>query len=104
MSIYEGIRHIRAIPRRCTDPTWNYAVLGAAFVFEGSSFGIARRQFRGGRGSTPFWKALRLSKDPTTDTVLAEDSAALIGLLIAAAGIALSHRYAMPELAAPPRC
>ena len=38
------------------------------------------------------------SKDPTTYTVLAEDSAALAGLLIAAIGIYLSHRLGIPEL------
>jgi divalent metal cation (Fe/Co/Zn/Cd) transporter len=77
---------------------WNYVVLGAAALFEGSSFAIALRQFLKTAGSTPFWEALHRSKDPTTYTVLAEDAAALVGLVIAGIGIALSHRLDMPEL------
>lgn len=49
-------------------------------------------------GATPFWDALQRSKDPTTYTALAEDSAALVGLAVGAAGTALSHRLSMPEL------
>jgi divalent metal cation (Fe/Co/Zn/Cd) transporter len=77
---------------------WNYVVLGVAAVFEGSSFAIALRQFLKQAGDTPFWEALHRSKDPTTYTVLAEDAAALVGLLVAALGIALSHRFDKPEL------
>jgi divalent metal cation (Fe/Co/Zn/Cd) transporter len=38
------------------------------------------------------------SKDPAAYTVVAEDSAALAGLAIAAAGIYCSHRFDMPQL------
>ncbi len=97
VSIYEGVEHIRH-PEPLRDPTWNYVVLGAATLFEGASFAIALRQFMRSKGDTPFWKALHLSKDPTTYTVLAEDAAALIGLLIAAIGIWLAHHFQRPEL------
>ena len=97
VSFYEGVQHIRH-PEPLRDPLWNYIVLAAAAVFEGASFTIALRQFLKEAGSTPFWEALRRSKDPTNYTVLAEDAAALMGLLVAAVGIALSHRFAMPEL------
>lgn len=97
ISFYEGVQHIRH-PEPLHDPTWNYAVLGAAAVFEGISFAIALRQFRRLSGGTPFWQFAHRSKDPTTYTVLAEDGAALVGLAIAAAGIALSHRLQMPEV------
>ncbi|MEO8653448.1 MAG: cation transporter, partial [Ramlibacter sp.] len=73
-------------------------VLGCAGVFEGASLGIALRQFNTERDTTPFWEALHGSKDPATYTVLAEDSAALAGLAIAALGIYLSHRLGMPQL------
>ena len=96
-SFYEGFQHI-AQPEPMRDPTWNYIVLAAAALFEGTSFGIALRQFRKEVGARPFWRALHASKDPTTYTVLAEDSAALLGLAIAAAGVYLSHRLGMPEL------
>ena len=97
VSFYEGIHHIRN-PEPLQDPTWNYVVLGLAFLFEGASFAIALRQFLGQTGKRPFWNALHASKDPATYTVLAEDSAPLVGLLIAAAGIYASHRFDMPEL------
>lgn len=97
VSFYEGIQHIRN-PEPMTDPTWNYIVLGAAMLFEGISFGIALKQFRGESRGRPFWNALHSSKDPTTYTVLAEDSVALVGLLVAALGIFLSHELDIPEL------
>ncbi|MDB5826205.1 MAG: cation transporter [Variovorax sp.] len=97
VSFYEGIQHIRN-PEPMRDAMWNYIVLAAAFVFEGASFTIALKQFIGQTNGQPFWKALHRSKDPTTYTVLAEDSAALVGLLVAAIGIYASHRFNMPEL------
>jgi len=97
VSFYEGVQHIRH-PQALHDPTWNFVVLGVAALFEGVSFTIALHQFRKQAGADPFWEALHQSKDPTTYTVLAEDSAALLGLLIAALGIWLSHRWEMPAL------
>lgn len=97
VSFYEGIQHIRD-PEPMSDPTWNYVVLGAAVLFEGISFGIALKQFLGESRGRPFWNALHSSKDPTTYTVLAEDAAALIGLLVAGLGIFLSHELQIPEL------
>ena len=97
VSFFEGVQHIRR-PEPLQDPMWNYVVLGAAAVFEGTSFAIALRQFLKQAGDAPFWEALHRSKDPTTYSVLAEDSAALVGLVIATIGIALSHRLDMPEL------
>jgi len=97
LSFYEGVQQVRH-PQPMQDPMWNYVVLAVAAVFEGSSFVIALRQFLTQAGSTPFWEALHRSKDPTTYTVLAEDSAALIGLVVAAVGIALSQGLDKPVL------
>ncbi len=97
LSFYEGVQHVRH-PEPLRDPMWNYVVLGVAGIFEGSSFAIALRQFLKQAGDTPFWEALHRSKDPTTYTVLAEDAAALVGLVVAAFGIALSQRFDKPEL------
>ena len=83
VSFYEGFQHIQQ-PEPIRDPTWNYVVLAAAALFEGTSFGIALNQFKKEVGARPFWRALHASKDPTTYTVLAEDFAALLGLAIAA--------------------
>jgi Co/Zn/Cd efflux system component len=73
VSFYEGIQHIRQ-PEPMRDATWNYVVLAAAALFEGTSFLIALKQFRAQARGQPFWQALDRSKDPTTYTVLAEDS------------------------------
>ncbi|MDY0747723.1 cation diffusion facilitator family transporter [Paucibacter sp. R3-3] len=97
LSFFEGVQHILH-PEPLSDPGWNYAVLAAAGLFEGSSFLVALREFRAQIGDTPFWEALHASKDPATYTVLAEDAAALTGLLIAAVGIGLSQALQRPEI------
>jgi cation diffusion facilitator family transporter len=97
VSFYEGVLHWRR-PSPLEDAHWNYVVLAAAALFEGISFTIALREFRRQTRGQPFWRALRGSKDPTTFTVLAEDSAALAGLAIAAAGVYASHRLHEPRL------
>lgn len=96
ISFYEGVVHWRD-PEPVRDAGWSYAVLALAALFEGASFAVALRQFRAASGDLPFWAALRRSKDPSTYTVLAEDGAALIGLAIAAAGIAASQATGRPE-------
>jgi cation diffusion facilitator family transporter len=97
VSLYEGILHVRS-PNPLEDPHWNYIVLAGAALFEGASFALAFRQFSRERGDTPFWQALHTSKDPTTYTVMAEDAAALAGLVIAALGVFFSHRLDMPRV------
>ncbi|MCG2591532.1 cation diffusion facilitator family transporter [Ramlibacter sp. XY19] len=97
VSFYEGVLHVRE-PAPLEDPTWNYVVLACAFVFESISLALAWRQFKTERGPGTLWHALRASKDPTTFTVLAEDSAALAGLVIAAIGVFASHAFDEPAL------
>lgn len=97
ISFYEGVQHVLA-PVPLTDPFWNYVVLAAAAVFEGASLGVALHQFQSEKGPRPFWRALHTSKDPSTYTVIAEDSAALLGLAIAGAGVWASHTFQLPVL------
>ena len=97
MSIYEGVAHMRH-PEPLTDPTWSYAVLALAALFEGSSLFVALRQFLRQSAGRPFWSSLKGSKDPAVFTVLAEDSAALAGLAVAASGVWASHSLDMPVL------
>jgi cation diffusion facilitator family transporter len=85
-SIYEGIEHLMN-PEQVKNPIWNYAVLAIAFIFDGLSFITAMKEFNRQRGATPFWKAVKESKDPTTFVVLFEDAADVIGILIAFTGI-----------------
>jgi cation diffusion facilitator family transporter len=97
VSLYEGVTHVLS-PQPIENAAVNYAVLGLSFIFEGSSWWVAFRQFRGGMGDLGFLDAVRESKDPTTFTVLLEDSAALIGISFAAIGIFASELFDMPEL------
>jgi len=90
MSIYEGINHVRH-PEPLTDPFWNYVVLGLAVIFEGYSWNVALQAFLANKGQDSFWKAIRASKDPTIFTILFEDTAALIGLLVAFLGVLSGH-------------
>ena len=98
ISAYEGFLHVLH-PAPLSDPTWNYAVLGLAAVFESIVFVIALRQFRTEmEPDETIWQAVKASKDPSTFTVLFEDAAALLGLLVAFAGVFLSHYFANPAL------
>ena len=97
ISIYEGWKHIRE-PEPLSDPLINYVVLGVAFVLEGGSWTIAVREFAKAKGDTRWWEAVRDSKDPATFIVLFEDSAALVGLLVAAVGVWVSHALEDPRI------
>jgi len=97
VSLFEGIGHLRN-PEPMSDPLINYIVLGVSMLFEGSSWTIALREFRAAKGSMGYFEAFRKSKDPSTFTVLLEDSAALIGLLIALAGVLGARVFGLPEL------
>jgi cation diffusion facilitator family transporter len=97
LSIYEGYIHYTD-PEPLTDPTINYAVLGVAFVLEGSSWTVAMRQFATTRGDNSWWSAIRKSKDPSVFIVMFEDTAALAGLIVAAVGIWASHWFDAPRL------
>lgn len=97
ISIYEGIRHIQH-PEPITDPIWNYIVLAFGIVVEGIAWTIALREFRRVKVTKSYIESIRLSKDPTTFTVLLEDSAALLGLVTAFAGVWVSHTYGIPAV------
>ncbi len=95
VSMYEGILKITS-PHPMEDVFVNYAVLGMALVFEGAAWWLAFTEFRKTKGMRGFIEAVQHSKDPTVFTVLFEDSAAMLGLFAAAAGITLAHLYDMP--------
>lgn len=97
ISIYEGILHVLH-PAELGDPTLSYFVLGLAIVFEGTVWTIAWKEFRKVSRGRPFWEEVHASKDPTTFTVLFEDTAALLGLIFALVGIFLAHTLEMPVL------
>ncbi|HJT08385.1 MAG TPA: cation diffusion facilitator family transporter [Stellaceae bacterium] len=97
VSVYEGIAHIRR-PEPISDPVINYAVLAAAFVFESGSWLVSFRQFRAAKGELGWYEAFRRSKDPPSFMVLFEDSAALIGIVIAALATWAAVSLGMPVL------
>ncbi len=97
VSIYEGVSHILA-PEPSSNHLVAYVVLGVSLLFEGFSWTVALREFRAVKGKLGYFQAFRQSKDPTTFTVLLEDSAALLGLLIALIGLLAAQWLDMPEL------
>ncbi|MBN9271558.1 MAG: cation transporter [Mesorhizobium sp.] len=97
VSLYEGIIHILA-PVPVVNAKVNYIVLGLSFLFEGSSWLVALKEFRRQKGRQGWFEAVRSSKDPSVYTVLFEDSAAMLGLVVAFVSIAASELLGMPEL------
>jgi cation diffusion facilitator family transporter len=97
VSIYEGLVHIRE-PVRISHPVVNYVVLGLALVFEGGSWWVAFAEFRAAKGDLGYLDAVRESKDPTTFTVLAEDTGAILGILLAFLGNVAAQALDRPVL------
>lgn len=90
ISIYEGVHHL-INPNQITDPTLSLIVLGCAFCFEGAAWFFALREFTHSKGKWSYLEAVQRGKDPSMFVVLFEDSAAMLGLLIAFIGISLSY-------------
>lgn len=97
VSIYEGIHRISA-PQPVTSPIINYIVLGLAMIFEGCAWWVAYKEFNKIRGTRSWFRAVIEVKDPSILTVLMEDSAAMLGLIVAFLGIFLSDALGMPAL------
>jgi cation diffusion facilitator family transporter len=91
-AIYEGIEKLRH-PHPPTNLVWAYVILGISFVLEAGSICLAIYQEvkEAHHEGLSFREYLRESKDPTAKTVLFEDSAALIGIVIAASGLLLTE-------------
>jgi cation diffusion facilitator family transporter len=90
-SFYEGFSTVFGHAEKQTDPLIGYIVLALAFGLESVSWVQAMRQVRqeAAAENRSIAAYLRLIDDPTPKTVLFEDSAALVGLLLAFAGIGL---------------
>jgi cation diffusion facilitator family transporter len=96
ISVAEGIDHVRH-PAPETSATWAYAILLASVVFEGYSFVVSIREFKEAHPGAPILRSIHTSKDPSSFTVIFEDTAALLGLIFALLGIWLSHSMGMPR-------
>lgn len=92
-AIGDGVMRLISPPTRQESFLIVYATIAFAFVAEGTSFWRAVRQTREmhAESAVPFVKFIRQSKEPTVKTVFSEDLAALVGLVIALAGTALSQ-------------
>jgi cation diffusion facilitator family transporter len=87
VSFYEGVHRLLQ-PRSVSHVAASIGVLAISFVFEGTSWFLALRRVRRTKGQRSYFQAIRSSKNPAVFTVLLEDSAALLGLVIAFAGVA----------------
>jgi cation diffusion facilitator family transporter len=90
VSVWNGVTRLLEAGEKASY-TWAYAVLAVAFVLEGISFMRAYRQTRREAQSLhrDVLEHALATSDPTLRAVFAEDSAALVGLVIAAIGIYL---------------
>jgi cation diffusion facilitator family transporter len=96
IAIYQGISHIRH-PQEFTHVGWNYVVLAISFAFEFYSWRISYQELLSRKDpDESTWDEIIGSKDPTVFTVFVEDSAALVGILLAFLGIFVGHLFHRP--------
>jgi divalent metal cation (Fe/Co/Zn/Cd) transporter len=76
---------------------WNYVVLAVSACFEGYSWNVSRKELNKRRKpGASLWQTVHASKDASVFTVFIEDTAALLGLTIATAGITLGFVFDSP--------
>ena len=96
-AVWEGVEKIRH-PHPVENPVVNYVILGVAIVLEAGSFAVALKEFRKIAGKQHWWSAITEAKDPVLFTVLFEDSAAMVGLVIALVGLIGAETLGIPAL------
>ena len=90
-AIFDGVEKLLH-PHELDNIAVAIVILLAAIVLESLSFRTALHEARAQVGSdTPIWRYIRESKAPEVPVVLLEDSAALVGLLVALSAIVVSH-------------
>jgi cation diffusion facilitator family transporter len=89
-AVLKGVAQLRD-PEPLTHAGLNYAVIACSMLFEGGSWLFAVSEFSKTKGKWTYLEAVQRGKDPSRFMVLFEDSAALIGLTIALAGIAIEQ-------------
>lgn len=97
ISVYEGVSKL-SNPHPVENIVVNYVVLGAAMIFEAIAWWIAFKEFRRSKGDLGYFEAVRRSKDPTIFTVLFEDTAAMLGLIVVFIGLYLGDVLNLPML------
>lgn len=97
IAIYDGIKAIRgAGANLLTDPTLNYIIILISACIEGTSLYVGIKQFNVARGKTRPLKFIRETEDPSLYTVVLEDSAAEVGLILAFLGVFIGHTFNNP--------
>lgn len=89
-SIYEGTHRLLDPVENDASRAWAYGVLSGAIFFEGIAFTIAWKELKRVAGDRGVWWAIRESREPILFTVVLEDAAAMLGLVIALIGVALA--------------
>jgi divalent metal cation (Fe/Co/Zn/Cd) transporter len=89
-AIFDGINHLLHPVVEQHARFWSYAVLGASLALEGTSFRVAWREFRKLANGRSLRHALFEARDPTIPLVLAEDTTAMAGLVLALIAVGLS--------------
>jgi cation diffusion facilitator family transporter len=98
LALHEGISHLKH-PEIPSHPGWNYAVLALAAVFDFYSWRISYRELRARKDpNESTWDEIKGGKDPTIFTVFLEDSAGLLGVLLAFLAIFLGRQFNNPYL------
>ena len=95
-AVHQGVDKLLH-PHEIASPAVAICILALAIALEGWSFRTAVVAARSARGSMNWWSFIRRSKSPELPVVLLEDFGALLGLVIALAGVTLSAVFGDPR-------
>ena len=88
-ALYEGYEKV-VHPHELTSPLVAVVILGVAIGLEGYSFRTAMVESKPLKGAASWWRFIRTSRNPELPVVLLEDTGALVGLVLALAGVGLT--------------
>lgn len=94
-SLFQGVQSLTGDSHEVSHSGLNYIVLGAAAMLETVALTLALRATWPELKRSGLWEAVRQTKDPTSFIVVLEDSAALIGIGLAAAGLLLTQIFGL---------
>lgn len=89
-SFYQGVEHL-IDPHPIDHPGVNYVILGIAFVLEAMAWRVGVKEFQQTKGDASYLDAVRNAKDPSIAILIFENSADMIGIVVAFMGILLSQ-------------
>ncbi|ESN90021.1 hypothetical protein HELRODRAFT_116663 [Helobdella robusta] len=92
LSFYHGITGL-IDPAEPSSLYWALRTLGGSFLLEGGTLVVALRELKHGseKAKVPLPEYITRSIDPTTNVVLLEDSAAVLGIIIAGTCISITQ-------------